>query len=145
MQTGQGAGGFAKCLCLSTWGEGESSACLCRQIRALYVRIYDQESSEYSNFNLRYASSQNCDTGLRYNSKYVEFIQHHGHHVLKSDSNDSKLLLSKLPRIISEMKQNMSNFLGQQMMQSSWASFYLDIKIDIIPRFVCIMYTHQFL
>ena len=60
----RGQGGFAKCLWLSTWGEGESSACLHRQIRALYIPIYDQESSEYSNFNLRFGSSQNCETGL---------------------------------------------------------------------------------
>ena len=26
--------------------------------------IYDQKLSKYSNFNLPYASSQNCDTGL---------------------------------------------------------------------------------
>ena len=57
-------GGFAKCLCLSTWGVGESSGCLRIRIWALYIRIYDQESSEFSNFNLRYESSQNCETGL---------------------------------------------------------------------------------
>ena len=46
-------------------GEGESSACLRIRIWALYIRIYDQESSEFSNFNLRYESSQNCETGLK--------------------------------------------------------------------------------
>ena len=32
--------GFANCPRLSMWGEGESSACLRRQIWALYIQIF---------------------------------------------------------------------------------------------------------